>query len=416
MKIVLVTHSDNRGGAAVVTLRLAHALRDIGVDAVVLSANVETDDAAVRPLASPSAVRMAFYAEHLDLICRRGVRRDNLFKISTASAGLPLWRHPDVIDADAVILGWVNQGTVSLRGIERLHRTFPDKPLFWVMHDLWNATGVCHHTIEGCERFKDTCGCCPLLHGTPHRRDLSTRIQSLKRSLYTRVPIHFIAVSSWLAERCRQSSLMRDAAITVIPNAFPVERFLPQGEVAEIAGVSPTARVVVMGAARLDDPVKNLPLAVEALNAVRTPDVVAVFYGEIRDAHALDGLRMPHVTLGRIAMDALPPLYRRAAVVLSTSRHETLPGTLIEGIACGARAVTTSHGGQADIVTDDSLGTLCADDAAAIAAAIDRHLAAPATPADRAAMHAAIAARFDAAAIAYLVKRLVMPATGSRVI
>ena len=51
MKITLVTHSDSRGGAAVVTLRLAHALRDCGVDVVVLAANVSADDPVVRPLA-----------------------------------------------------------------------------------------------------------------------------------------------------------------------------------------------------------------------------------------------------------------------------------------------------------------------------------------------------------------------------
>ena len=79
MKITLVTHSDSRGGAAVVTLRLAHALRDCGVDVVVLAANVETDDPVVKPLASPTAVRMAFLAEHIDIFRHRGVRRDNLF-------------------------------------------------------------------------------------------------------------------------------------------------------------------------------------------------------------------------------------------------------------------------------------------------------------------------------------------------
>ena len=67
MKITLVTHSDSRGGAAVVTLRLAHALRDCGVDVVVLAANVSADDPVVRPLASSTAVHMAFLAEHIDI-------------------------------------------------------------------------------------------------------------------------------------------------------------------------------------------------------------------------------------------------------------------------------------------------------------------------------------------------------------
>ena len=390
MKITLVTHSDSRGGAAVVTLRLAHALRDCGVDVVVLAANVSADDPVVRPLASSTAVHMAFLAEHIDIFRHRGVRRDNLFKISTATAGLPLWQHPDVADADVVVLGWVNQGTVSLRGIQRLHAAFPDKHILWVMHDLWNATGICHHTVDGCDRLTGVCGACPLLHGRPHATDLSTRTQAAKKALYEAVPIRFVAVSNWLAERCRESSLMRDADISVVPNAFP--------------DVPQDARVIVMGAARLDDPIKNLPLAVEALNAVTADGAFAVFFGEIRDAHALDELRMPHLALGRVGMEMLPLLYRRADIVLSTSRYETLPGTLIEGIACGARAVTTSHGGQSDIVTDTSLGSLCPDDPKAIASAIDAQLAERAScrdiAADRAAMHTAIADRFAASAIA----------------
>ena len=79
MKITLVTHSDSRGGAAVVTLRLAHALRDCGVDVVVLAANVSADDPVVRPLASSTAVHMAFLAEHIDIFRHRVARRDNLF-------------------------------------------------------------------------------------------------------------------------------------------------------------------------------------------------------------------------------------------------------------------------------------------------------------------------------------------------
>lgn len=240
-----------------VTLRLAHALRDCGVDVVVLAANVSADDPVVRPLASSTAVHMAFLAEHIDIFRHRGVRRDNLFKISTATAGLPLWQHPDVADADVVVLGWVNQGTVSLRGIQRLHAAFPDKHILWVMHDLWNATGICHHTVDGCDRLTGVCGACPLLHGRPHATDLSTRTQAAKKALYEAVPIRFVAVSNWLAERCRESSLMRDADISVVPNAFPVESFMPVGEVAAFPDVPQDARVIVMGAARLDDPIKT---------------------------------------------------------------------------------------------------------------------------------------------------------------
>lgn len=43
MKITIVNHSDNRGGAAIVSLRLMEALRDAGHDAVMLVAHKYTD-------------------------------------------------------------------------------------------------------------------------------------------------------------------------------------------------------------------------------------------------------------------------------------------------------------------------------------------------------------------------------------
>ena len=43
MKITIVNHSDNRGGAAIVSLRLMEALRAAGHDAVMLVAHKYTD-------------------------------------------------------------------------------------------------------------------------------------------------------------------------------------------------------------------------------------------------------------------------------------------------------------------------------------------------------------------------------------
>lgn len=104
------------------------------------------------------------------------------------------------------------------------------------MHDMWCLTGICHHAHE-CRNYEEQCGKCPYLHLFSLRNDLSHRVWMQKKELYSRTNIHFVAVSNWLAKRCKESSLLRDKPISVIHNAFPIEFYMTK----------PTAPVVEYG-------------------------------------------------------------------------------------------------------------------------------------------------------------------------
>jgi glycosyltransferase involved in cell wall biosynthesis len=341
--------------------------------------------------------KAAFLAEHAEIFARNGFNRANVFKISTAKYGMPMHKHPWVQDADVVCLNWINQGMLSMREIERIAAL--GKRIIWTMHDMWSLTGVCHHAGT-CTRYTSECGNCNLISQGKRHHDLSTSVFKRKQRLYNRADIHFVAVSNWLAQKCRESALLANAKVSVIPNAFPVDDFsiTPTLSRADL-GLPDDKKLIVMGAARLDDPIKNLPLAIDALNAVTAADAVAVFYGDIRDASLLQRLHKPYIYLGTISSShRLAALYAHATVVLSTSHYETLPGTIIEGMAAGATAVCTSQGGQPDIVDHEKTGYLAAQQRADILAGyIDRALSAPF---DRAAQHQAIASRFSADRIA----------------
>lgn len=415
MKIVLINHSDSKGGASVVTRRLMHALRAAGHDARMLVTHKATDDGFVELAAPHWRSRLTFYGECLHIAMGNGFDRSTLFKLSVASDGLPLWRHPLVRKADVIMLNWVNQGMLSYHGLRRLCAL--GKPVIWTMHDMWCMVGACHHAGE-CVNYHRQCGCCPVINSNrPH--DLTYRSWLAKNAVYEDARIHFVAVSHWLAGKAAHSLLLKDRPVSVIPNAFPVTRYLSRPAFSRSELGLPDGRLVVMGAARLDDPVKDLPKAIETLNllADRGVAATAVFYGWIRERNLLDSLRLPYVYMGTISdPERIQAVYGHADAVLSSSVYETLPGTLIEGQAAGALPVSFGQGGQSDIIDHLHTGYIAGyGDAADLANGLEWALSPQrglrfvagddesqpcAELSDRQAAQAAVAARFDAQAVA----------------
>ena len=412
MKVVLINKSDSTGGAAVVTFRLMKAMRAAGIDARMLVAEKLTDSPYVELAAPRWMLRQAFLRERLTVLAANGMKRDTLFRIDNGACGVPLWRHPWIREADAVIINWINQGMLSLRGVKKLLAS--GKRVLWTMHDMWNFTGICHHA-GSCTRWRQTCGLCPFLGSAKSPDDISLSVWNNKKIVYVQAlrlaqvsgtRLHFVAVSNWLAGLAAGSPLMSEMPLSVIPNAFPV----PDRPMREARA---NGRFhVLMGAARLDDPVKGLPILVEATRVLRDrwPDEAArielVTFGNVKDPAALDGIAVSHRHLGVVSgEDRLRDVYLGGDAVVSTSLYETLPGTLVEGQVYGCIPVSFGRGGQADIIDHMQTGYIAAwsDDLPTAAARIAEGIVwAMRQPADdiRARMYASARARFDAPVVA----------------
>lgn len=408
LKAVIINKSDSTGGAAVVSRRLMEALRSRGIDARMLVAEKLTDSPFIAEVASPLRLKAAFLAERLGIFAANGFDRSTLFKIDTASVGVGLTNHPWIKEADVICLNWINQGLLSLRGIRQLSRF--GKPIVWTMHDMWCMTGVCHHA-GSCVRFERQCGHCPLLGKFAGSRDISRSVWSDKSKLYDTAGIHFVAVSRWLAEKGRASSLLANQDLSVIHNAFD----LRQEDIEEAALRRKQTRRdvtrIVFGAARLDDTVKGFPILIEATRALRqmSPDMASgmelVTFGNIRNPSLFSQLQIPHRHIGVVrGEDNIRKIYSDADIVVSTSLFETLPGTLVEGQAYGCIPVSLNRGGQGDIIDHLSSGYLAewSDDTAIAGENIARGILWAATQDDsiRKVMAESVLSRFAASGIA----------------
>jgi len=349
-RLIFISKSDLRGGAAIVTYRLVVALRRAGHDAQMLVCEKLSDSDFVKVCASPIKIKYEFLRERLKVYKKNGKNRNTLFKIDPASNGLPLWKHALVKNADAIFLGWVNQGMLSLKGVRKLCNL--KKPVVWIMHDMWNMTGICHHAGE-CTGFHHECGDCPLMGAKANKGDLSHSVWLEKKSTYSYANLKFVAVSKWLAGKALESDLMKGLIVKSIPNAFDIDTE-PEEEIAK-AKEGPVK--IIFGCAKLDDPIKGLPILKKALKIIhdRYPatanDLELITFGNFKRPENNQGFSIKHTHLGVLkGHDALRGAYIQCGIVVSTSDYETLPGTLIEGQAYGCIPVALNHGGQGDII------------------------------------------------------------------
>lgn len=408
IKVAILCHSDKLGQPSVVTHRLMRALRRIGVDARMVVFTRLTYDENISTVSSRFLRVLRFQYERVKIFLSNHMRLDTLFDVSIANVGCRVTSHPWVRDADIVVLSWINQGLLSLKEVRRIGRL--RKPMVWIMHDMWNFTGICHHA-QGCKRYLQDCGCCPFLHSS-NNHDLSYKVWKRKRNLYESMPLNFVAVSSWLEEEARKSSLLSDARIHMIPNAFPAEAFyIVPKSLRKALPVDYSRKLILVGAWKLDAPAQRLPLTVDALNYLfeNEPQVansaMVLFFGEVSDPAVFDRLYFPYCHMGAINDDTLlREIYASSSVVVSTALYETSPGTLLEGQAAGCFAVTTRVGGMADNVRHLINGYISEESTAeGVAAGIKWALD---NVPDRKMLHDSVESSFDAPVVAAKYKEL----------
>lgn len=348
MKVLLLNTYPRGGGAAVAVRRAQEALERAGIEVRVLWG---TDFGLGQ--------KAAFYVERWEVFRTVRYNRSRLFRISTASHGVDISRHPWVEWADVIHIHWVQQGFLSIRGLERL-LSLKGKRFFWTLHDLWALTGGCHipYIIDAdgetsfCEAFRGHCGSCPLL-GSRQLQDRSFRVFEEKATLPLE-KVHVVGVSRALATYARESKLFGQSRVTALPNPIDLTRFQPRA-------VAPSdERKLLFVAARADDPVKGLDLCRDMLvRAARHSEhfereAHLYIVGEVKDRSALEGFPIRVTHLGRMEQAELIALYQEATLLLCTSRFESLVTTLVEGIACGTPAVAFEVGGMADIIRPES--------------------------------------------------------------
>lgn len=354
MKVYAVNRSDRVGGAARAAYRIYQAVGQAGIDSHMFVDLAYSGDWAVHGPSNKIAEVGAIFRPLLGGLLTKTLITDNPALHSPACIPSMWPKQINASDADLVHLHWVNEEMLSVGDVRRI-----DKPVVWTLHDMWAFCGA-EHTTEDV-RWRDGY--------TRNSRPVGERGFDLNRWVWRRKskawrkPMHIVAPSTWLAECVRQSALMSEWPIAVVPNPIdtdvwqPVEKQLARN----LFGLPVDGPLLLFGAMDgCKNPMKGFDLLQQALLYLRgqIQNLQLVVFGQ--QAHAAsEKLCYPVHFVGHLHDDlSLRVLYSAADVMVNPSRQEAFGQTASEANACGTPAVGFDNSGLVEIISHKRNGYL----------------------------------------------------------
>jgi len=353
MNILHISESDSHGGADLAAYRLHSALRVSGIRSSMLVQRKGTDDPdVIAPQSLWAKVGCSTRPQLSTLPTRRFQSMTGTFydpKIRWTS----LVHQVNALKPDVVHIHWVQRGMLHPDQLSRIQA-----PLVWTLHDMWPITGGCHYD-NGCGKFTDTCGECPVLNSTV-KHDLSLRQLRRKQKAYANaMPIHFVCISRWLKHCADTSAATSGHPTHHIPNPLNTDRFKPldQKTARQLFSLPDSRPLILFGALHAgQDPRKGYELLQDAVRQLSDQHAELVVFG-CREPDTKPDLGRPVHYLGRLSDEvSLAAAYNAADVMVVPSRQEAFGQTASEAMACGTPVVSFDVGGLQDIIDHERNG------------------------------------------------------------
>lgn len=260
------------------------------------------------------------------------------------------------LNPDIIHLHWICNGFVQIETLAKFNQ-----PLVWTLHDMWTFTGGCHYA-QDCLGYEKSCGSCPQLKSNSER-DLSDQTWKRKAKAWQDLNLTIVSPSKWLAQCARNSSLLQNVRVEVIPHGLNLQKYQPvdRAVARSILHLPQDKQLILFGAvSSTNDRRKGFALLSAALQHLKQldRDWELVVFGPANANHLQDlGFRVHH--LGQFHDDiALSLVYSAADVTVVSSTQEAFGQVASESLACATPVVAFSATGLLDIVEHKQNGYL----------------------------------------------------------
>ena len=349
-----------KSGAGVAALRLLEAERRYGLDAeLLLMAPSSEPLIGVHALGNDRRLYRAWqcklWSERALVALLNGFNREQTFKTSLGRLGISMSAlRPYLAKMDLIHLHWTQHAFLSLRKLEELCKL--GLPVVITLHDYWWAQGIEQMATKPGELSASL-------------RRLDRQVRQRKAELMAHYPIHWVTVSSSLANEVSRSPIVPRLGISTIGNVLSAQ-YYQQTQMQETKASNEQAPYqILFVATRVDDPIKGWSYLTAAMQQLAElagelrAQMQLTLVGALSDRTLLKQIPIPVQHLGSISdAERLRSLYTESSVLISTSERESFGQTLLEALACGTPVIARDSGGPADILINGVNGALVAHD------------------------------------------------------
>ena len=379
MKILHINQSDTIGGAARAAYRIHRLIVNKGFkDDIFSEMRVVKKNSKDKSVYSNISGKSSFLKSKIIILLNRlyklNFKTSNKIIHSTAliktNINKNIVSHFFNESRGIVHLHWLGDNTISIEEINKINY-----PIVWTLHDQWAFCGAEHYTnlisdsnpelidkryIEG-YKFSNR----PTYEKGV---DINKKTWDRKKRSWTK-NIHIVCPSNWMAKCAKESSLMRDFSIKVIPNPIDLDFWKPisKSESRKIFNLPDSSIIILFGAiGGTSDKRKGADLLLNALDILiqeysnkNLIDINLVVFGQDSSTQLNTKYKFPIHFVGKIDQDKmLRYLYSTADLFVIPSRQDNLPQTAIEAHACGTAVVGFETGGLIDIIENNVTGLL----------------------------------------------------------
>lgn len=244
-------------------------------------------------------------------------------------------------------------------------------PVVWTLHDCWAMTGHCtHFMLTNCVKWQTGCNHCPQKKTFPktYMLDRSERNYSLKKGLFTSMPVmHITTVSNWL-KGIAEASYLKKYPVTVVPNGIKTDVFVPEPTTIKEQYGLQGKKLLLAVAIGLDERkgrydyiklAEKLPVDYQLMLVGLTEEEQKALPKRIIGVKRTNGAK------------ELAAYYSAADVLLSLSYEETFGLTIAEAMACGTSAIVYDNTAQPELITPETGKVVPTGDVDAVLSAIE---------------------------------------------
>lgn len=355
MQVIHINTNDYSGGAAIAAFRLSCALQKSGVESSLFSLYSQSGKSVT---VGRFKQAISYPIRVLDKWLLPKTKPDRgLF--SSAKFGYNICNYKAIQDADIIYIHWINHCFLSLYDIEKLCRT--GKQIVVYMHDMWHATGGCHHSFD-CTGYTKNCDKCPFFES---KNNIAKNQLNHKISLFKKYPnVKIVTPSRWLADCVKQSAVFKNHSTYKIVNPIDTTIFKPSSKQSARQALSlpNNKKIICFGAqSATRNAYKGWSFLVEALGKLEfsKDDIEILIFGSDYDEQIENTLPYKTHFTGRITdTKKLLDTYNASDLFVSPSLADNFPNVIVEAMACGVPVVGFDVGGIPDLIDHQITGYL----------------------------------------------------------